>query len=357
MLNKEKKENLFKKLESENVYACYITCDENVFYFSGFDGGESFLVLTEKKNYLLTDFRYSEQAEKQADGFEVVEYSRGQKNTIVSDLIAKAGVKNLGVEKGDITALDYEQIKHDVSVDGFTDISGHINDIRSIKYTYELDLIKKAAAVSDEAFLKLIKQIKIGMTEMDIFTELNYLFNKAGCQQAFTPIIASGPNSALPHAPLTNRKIEDGDLLTIDFGAKLDSYCSDCTRTIGIGGLDNAQKKVYYVVSKAQELALAAIKDGVMAADIDKIARDYINDAGFEGCFGHGLGHGLGLFVHEGLRLGPTSKDVLKKNMVFSVEPGVYLKGKYGVRIEDIGTITDDGFEIFNSLYKDLIII
>jgi len=192
---------------------------------------------------------------------------------------------------------------------------------------------------------------------MDIYTELTYLFNKKGCKHAFTPIIASGENSSSPHASVTDRKIENGDFITIDFGAKYKYYCSDCTRTIGVGGLDNSQKKVYYVVRQAQQLALDAIKENMNASDVDKVARDFIEENGFGECFGHGLGHGLGLFVHEGIRLGPGSKDILEKNMVFSVEPGIYIKGKYGVRIEDIVTITDNGLEIFNSLYKDLIII
>ncbi len=357
MHNDSKREKFFVKIEHKNIEAALISCDENVFYFSGFDGGDSVLLLMPEKKFLLTDFRYTEQAEKQATGFEIIEYSRSNKHKILSDLLEKYSIKTLGVEKDNLSVLDYEVLKSELNVQGRVDISDEISEIRSVKYDYEIELIRKAAKISDESFLELIKKIKVGMSEMDIYTELTYLFNKAGSTHAFTPIIASGINSALPHAPITDRKIENGDLLTIDFGAKYKSYCSDCTRTIGIGGLDNSQKKVYYVVRQAQQMALDAIFQDVNACDIDKIARDYIDENGYKGCFGHGLGHGLGLFVHEGVSLGPLSKDVLKKNMVFSVEPGIYLKGQYGVRIEDLCTVTDNGLEIFNSLYKDLIII
>jgi Xaa-Pro aminopeptidase len=353
--------NRIKKLLSiinkKNIDIAFITCDENVYYFSGFDGGESTVILTQKEKYLFTDFRYIEQAEKQAVGYTVIEYSKDNKYKRILEVIKKQKNNNIGIEKGNLTVRRFEKIQ--TNFDGFAyfDISADIDKIRSIKSDQEIEVIKLAAKINDEAFLQLIKQIKIGISEMDIYTELTYLFNKQKCTHAFKPVIASGENSALPHAPITNRKLEDGDLLTIDFGAKLNNYCSDCTRTIGIGGLDNLQKKVYYTVWKAQQLAIDAIKAGDRAKDVDAVAREYISKSGFDGCFGHGLGHGLGLFVHEGVSLSPNSEDILEKNMVFSVEPGVYLKNKFGVRIEDIVTITDNGLEIFNSLYKDLIII
>lgn len=354
---KQRVKKLLEKIKRDDIDGALITCDENVFYFSGFKGDSTILLLTKEKSYLFTDFRYIEQAEAQAESLEIIKTGRGERFTSIEEKLNNHNVKTLGLENDHLVLSDFELYKNAFSLTEFKNISDEISLLRTIKSKSELDFMQKAATINDESFLELIKKIKVGMSEMDVYAELTYIFNKRGCAHAFTPIIASGENSALPHAPLTLRKIQYGDFLTVDFGAKLGAYCSDCTRTIGIGGLDSDKEKVYHVVKNAQEMAIKAAKPGMKTCDLDAVARDYISKNGYEDYFGHGLGHGVGLFIHEHPTLNPRFDTLLKEGMVFTIEPGVYIKGKYGVRIEDTVTVTKDGILNFNSLYKDLIII
>jgi Xaa-Pro aminopeptidase len=355
---KNRIEKFINNILKQSIDGALLTCDESVFYFSGFKGDSTQVLITKDKSYLFTDFRYVEQAEKQsADILTVVETGRVERNKTIDERLKKHKIESLGLENDHLVVSQFETYKNDLSVKKLTNISEEIKFLRAIKTSDELAIIRKAAEINDDVFLQLIKQIKTGISEKDIYSELTYLFNKRGCSHAFTPIIAGGPNSALPHAPLTDRKIKNGDFLTIDFGAKLDAYCSDCTRTIGIGGLDSEQKKVYYIVKNAQEISLNAAKAGIKAKDLDEVARNFISENGYKDCFGHGLGHGVGLFIHEYPTLNPNTETVLKEGMVVTIEPGIYIKGKYGVRIEDTVVIENDGITNFNSLYKDLIII
>jgi len=349
-------EKLLAKLENKSIDGALITCEENVFYFSGFRGDSTQVLITKDEVYLFTDFRYSEQAEKQSKDLIVIETS-AERNQKIGEIIEKHNIRTLGIEDKHLSVSDFDNFKCDINELQYNYISDDIMSIKISKSASEVDIISKNARINDEVFLELIKKITVGVSEMDIYAELTYLFNTRACTHSFTPVIASGENSALPHAPLTNRKIQNGDFLTIDFGAKHNNYCSDCTRTIGVGGLDSEQKKVYYIVKKAQEKALDAIKPGISAKELDSVARDYIAENGYADCFGHGLGHGVGLFIHEQPSINQRTELVLKEGMVITVEPGIYIKGKYGVRIEDLCLVTKGGYRNFNSLYKDLVII
>jgi len=350
-------ERLHEKLVASDVDAALVTSDENVFYFSGFTGDSTELLITVNGNYLFTDFRYTEQATSETTEFKVIETKGFDRLARINDVITKQNIDTLGVEKNKVSIALFENLQQDLSVSTYFDVTGDIAKLRAIKSRDELEIMQKAAKISDATFLALIKQIKPGITESDIEAELTYLFNKAGCGLSFKPIIASGEHSSLPHAPVTQRKIQSGDLLTIDFGCKLRKYCTDCTRTIGIGMLAKEQEKVYDIVKLAQQTALDAVRPGITCESLDGIARNIIKDAGYGGYFGHGLGHGVGLDIHEFPRVGGGDQTILEPGMVITIEPGIYLKNQFGVRIEDMCYVTQDGFKSFNLLDKALTII
>ncbi len=345
------------KLVEKKLDAALISSDVNVFYFSGFTGDSTEILITETANYLFTDFRYTEQVEKEAIGFTIIETKGLDRFSAIDEAAKRHGVKRLGIEKESVTLNFFERCGRELSCADYKDISFDISLLRSVKSPNELALMTQAADISDRVFEALMQKVKPGVTETELNAEMTYLFNLAGCGLSFTPIIASGENSALPHAPMTNRKLQNGDFLTIDFGCTYNQYCTDCTRTIGIGGLAKEQEKVYDIVKFAQEEAFFAVKPGVLCGDLDALARGIISDAGYAECFGHGLGHGVGLDIHEFPRVGMGDKTVLEPGMVITIEPGIYLKNRFGVRIEDMCRVTENGAESFNCIDKTLKII
>ena len=356
-LIKKRCEMLLNKLKETAVDGAYITCDAHVFYLSGFSGDDTQLLIAPEGRYLFTDSRYTEQAESQAKGFEVIETGRQDRYLSVNEKLKKHQVATLGIEKNNISLQLHDELKGSLMVDGFSDISAILKRMRIIKSNEEIKIMHKGAAISDAVFLDLLKQIKPGISEQDIYAELAYRFFKKGCELSFRPIIASGQNSALPHAPLTNRTLKNGDFLTLDFGCRYQNYCTDCTRTIAIGGLDSEQKKVYDIVKIAQESAFSAIKPGMTGKQLDAVARTIIEQSGYGAHFGHGLGHGVGLFIHEAPTISPLGNVTITSGMVITIEPGIYIKNRFGVRIEDMCLVGERGGISFNKLNKELITI
>ncbi len=356
-INQKRCGNLVDALEEKEINGAFITCDAHVFYYSGFTGDDTQLLIVPDGRYLFTDSRYTEQAESQAAGFDVIETGRSDRYLKINEKLKKHDVSIIGIENEHVTLLDFDVLQSSLYVDGFQDISAILKTMRIIKSREEITIMSEGAKISDAVFSDLLTVIRAGISEMDIFTEMTYRFNQKGCELSFRPIVAGGENGALPHAPLTSRVLINGDLLTLDFGCKYKNYCTDCTRTIAIGGLDSEQKKGYDIVKIAQKSAFEAIKPGISARDLDATARSIIEDAGYGANFGHGLGHGVGLFIHEAPTLSPLSDEIIEENMVITIEPGVYFKGRFGIRIEDMCLVGKDGGISFNKLSRNLIII
>ncbi len=337
------------------VDAALITTDDNIRYYSGFSGMSSELLITFNSLYLFTDFRYVEQAEAET-GFTVVE-TKGHARIAAIFEHAKITGKKLGIDLSGVSYTAYKSFLTHIREENIVDISDSVEAQRAIKDEMELSFIAKGARHNDALFTHLCKLIRPGMTEMDVKAEIVYYMNKHGAESAFAPIVASGPNSSLPHATPTERKITAGDFLTMDYGCRFGGYCSDFTRTVGIFDIDKEQQKVYDIVKCAGDIALKTLKSGLAARQADAAARGYIAQHGYADAFGHGLGHGVGLFIHEAPSLNETSEAILVDGMVVTVEPGIYLKDRFGVRIEDLCVIKDGGSVNLTAAPRDLIIL
>ncbi|MFA5399362.1 MAG: Xaa-Pro peptidase family protein [Dehalococcoidia bacterium] len=314
-------------------------------YLSGFVGSAGWLVISNQRACLAVDFRYVEQARRQAPDLEIL-YIKGDIGNWLDGLVVGMGIGKLGVESDHLPLTTYHSICRAAqsAKDNFQviPVKGMIEKLRAVKDVEELLNIKKACAIADRSLEKIVPNIKSGLTEKQLAWQIESCIRQEGSEPLpFEIIVASGPNSALPHARPTNRPIEEGEPITIDFGARCNGYCCDITRTYVLGKMDEQFNKVYNTVLGTQTTAIALIKDGMSAGAADKLVRDMIDQAGYAECFGHGLGHGIGLDAHEWPRLGPIADDILLEKMVFTVEPGIYLPGWGGVRIED--TVTIDG--------------
>lgn len=329
---------------------------ENRRYLSGFTGSTGYVIISEKEAGFVTDFRYTEQASVQCKGFEIIK-NESPLVEYLSYTIEKYGIKKLAFEDNFMTVDFYEKLRKKIKAKTeMIPLEEKIGEIRIIKDDDELENIKKAAEIADLAFLHILDYIKPGVKEKDIALELEYFMKKHGSSNnSFEFIVASGNRSSMPHGVATDKKINNGDLLTLDYGCVYNGYCSDMTRTIVVGKATDEQKRIYSIVLKAQEEALLKIKAGVLGKEVDKIARDIITEAGYGDNFGHGLGHGVGLAVHEEPRLSPTGNRVLEKNMVVTNEPGIYIPGFGGVRIEDLIVVGKDKPIILSKSPKELI--
>ena len=328
-------------------------------YLSGFNSSAGALVVDKDGGTLFLDFRYYEMATiKQskgllAEGLEVV-LQEGSLFGMVCDLLAKKAIKKIAVDGNRVTAFELQLIKEKLGVE--VEIkTGVVEEFRKIKSPEELENIKRAQAVTDAAFSHVLGFIREGVTENEVAAELEYYIRRNGCTLAFDTICVSGTNSSLPHGVPSDKKLTMNSFLTMDFGAAYDGYCSDMTRTVVLGEADDDMKKVYNTVLEAQERALAGIKAGITGKEADALARDHINACGFEGAFGHSLGHSLGMEIHEGPNFAWSYDKPIPAGVVMSVEPGIYLGGKYGVRIEDIVYVTENGCENLTSSKKVLI--
>lgn len=339
--------------------AVLITSALNRRYYTGLRSSAGTLLITREKAYFIIDFRYIELAKRHIKGCEVILQSRlGEQ---LDEIAKRHGLKTIGIESSYFTVgayLDYSKMFTEAKLLLDSRVDELIMGQRRYKSRQELLIMQQAQDLADRCFTHILDFIKAGKTELEVAMELHHFSRLAGSEgDAFDIIAVSGINSSLPHGVPTNKKLEIGDLFTMDFGVKIDGYVSDMTRTVAIGQIGEEQKRMYDTVLKAQHAALAVIKPGIPCVEVDKAARDVIYQAGYEGCFGHGLGHSLGLQVHEDPRFSIGSTAITEPGLVMSVEPGIYLEGRFGCRIEDVVYITEDGFINLTHSPKELIII
>jgi len=332
-------QKLRQKLTEKEMDAIFVSQPENRYYLSGFDGSSGFLLITSQNEILATDFRYLEQVKIQAPDYEIFRITSNMADWLPR-LAAELNLSRLGFEAGDITFTTYQQLTGILSKVGsqlkLVPTNGLVESLRAIKEPEEVELITRAVQITDNAFKYIDDIIHTGMTEKEVAWEIEKFLRERGSEaMPFDIIVASGPNSALPHAKPSTRTIESGEPIIIDIGARCGGYSSDMTRTICLGSGDDTFNKIYDTVLRAQQAALTAIEAGMTGDQADGLARTVIEQAGYGEAFGHALGHGIGLAPHEQPRLGPKSPEQLVDGMVFTIEPGIYLVGWGGVRIED----------------------
>ncbi len=335
-----------EKLVAAGHDAALVTEPANQRYLTDFPFEDGLVLVTPKKGYLLTDFRYEEAArDRAAKDFEVIIPDHGML-VKVTELLASEGCRQVAIEDASLSLATFRRYEERLSDFTLTDgASAILDELRLYKDEAELDTIGRAQAITDAAFAHILEVLHPNMTEIEVALELEFFMRRRGADGlAFETIAVSGSNSSRPHGVPRNCKLEKG-FLTMDFGARLDGYCSDMTRTVVLGRADDEMKKVYSTVLAAQRAALEVAAEGFSCRELDRVARDLIYGAGYEGCFGHSLGHGVGLFVHENPRLSSAAApdEVLKRGHVITFEPGIYLSGKYGCRIEDMVAVRHDG--------------
>lgn len=345
------------RLAEEQLDALLVQSAVNRRYLSGFTGSAGALVISRKAAWILVDFRYVEQAAQQAPNFNQVQFSN--LNSSLATLLSENDLRRVGFEAGHLTVKGYAQLKDDVPDVEWVATEQWIEQARGCKDESELQSMQRAIDLADDAWEYIQTLLEPGRTEREIALELEFFMRRNGAERlAFDPIVASGPNGSLPHAVPTDRALQSGDLVTLDFGCVLDGYCSDMTRTIAIGKAEPKVKELYELVLAAQMAGLAAVGPGKTGREVDAVARQVIADAGYGEYFGHGLGHGIGLEVHEEFpRLSPRGEVVLQPGMVCSVEPGVYLPGWGGIRIEDLVVVTENGCRVLtrsDKQYREL---
>ena len=326
-------------------------------YGAEFDIAEGVAIVSAKGCRYFTDSRYIESAQRDLKGFEVLCVDKIGYMKLLNDAIADFGVTTLGYEENYLTAAELMGYEKNLNAK-LIPFNKEIYSFRGVKEEWELELMRKAQAITDKAFAEVITRLKAGMTELELQAELIYCLYKNGATGlAFDPIVVSGPNTSLPHGVAGERVIVDGDFVTMDFGASYMGYCSDMTRTVAVGFATEEMKTVYNTVLQAQLAGLAASKAGVPGKDVDGAARKVIADAGYGEYFGHGYGHSLGLEVHESPSPNARNEEGMPVGSVASAEPGIYLPGKFGVRIEDVCVFKEDGIEILTGSPKNLIIV
>lgn len=349
-------EKLRKSLADQGVDAIITESPENRRYISGFTGSTGWAIVSAEHAVFVTDFRYVDQAKAQCSGFTVVNNERKAIEAIYQQLKA-IGVKKLAFEK-QLSYAAYEAWKEAFSGIELVPTSNLIEQLRLFKDEAELATIRQAVKIADDAFSHILSFIKPGVREVDVAMELEFFMRKQGAaSSSFDMIVASGERSALPHGRASEKVIQAGDMVTLDFGALYNGYVSDITRTVAVGQPDPRLKEIYDIVLRAQLNGVEKLKPGMTGKEADALTRDVIAEAGYAEHYGHGTGHGIGLEVHEGPSLSTASVNVLQPGMVVTVEPGIYISGLGGVRIEDDVLITENGCEILTKSTKELIIL
>ena len=354
MKNMEK----YKSILTGEVDGLLLTSRYSRHYGAEYDIAEGVAIVTKAGCRYFTDSRYIEAAEKGIQGFDVLEMNREHSYAQrLNDAIADFGVKTLGFEEEYLTVAELQHYEKELQAQ-LVPYNEKIHCFRGAKEEWELERMKKAQDIADKAFAEVLTRIKTGMTEKELQAEIIYCLLKNGADgPSFSPIVVSGPNTSLPHGVAGDRVIQEGDFVTMDFGALYGGYCSDMTRTVAIGYATEEMKTVYNTVLQAQLAGIAASKAGVIGKDVDNAARKVIEDAGYGAFFGHGYGHSVGLEIHEKPNCGRYSEDIMVENCVASAEPGIYIPGKFGVRIEDCLIYKPDGTENITHSPKNLIII
>lgn len=352
----ERVSKLQAQLKENGIDGLLVTKRENIRYLSGFTGSSGVLVVTGQSASFITDFRYTEQAASQVKGFDIIEHKTSLIKS-VAEVVGKEGVARLGVEQDDLTVGQYRAYEKEVAAE-LIETSGIVEKLRLIKDESEIKIMKEAAAIADAAFTHIQSFIRPGRTEKEVANELEMFMRAQGADSSsFDMIVASGHRSALPHGVASDKVIEAGELVTLDFGAYYKGYCSDITRTLAIGEISDELRNIYDTVLRAQLAGVAGTKAGITGIEADALTRDIIKDAGYGEYFGHSTGHGLGMEVHEAPGLSFRSETVLEPGMVVTIEPGIYISGLGGCRIEDDIVITENGNVCLTQSPKELITI
>ena len=343
-------------IKERDVDALIIKGKNNKRYIGALTGSGVYVLITKEKKYQILDGRYTDEADKKTSGFIKRVVSQGSYIPNIIELLEELNIKNIAIESQAMSIQEYislEKAGFDISL-----ITNELGKVRAVKSKEEIELIKKACEITDEVFSQVISEIKERMTELEVSALLQYYALKKGASgMAFEPIIASGARGAMPHGRPTNKKLKKNEAITIDFGVVYQGYQSDMTRTISIGEPPKISREIYDIVLKAQLSSIESIKEGVKASDVDKVARQIIQDHGFGDYFNHGLGHGMGLGDGEVPTLNKRSDDILAEGMVMSCEPGIYIPDVGGVRIEDDIVIIDGKGVSLNKTSKDFIIL
>lgn len=343
-------------MAQQHVEAMLIGKAENRRHLTGFTGSAGFVLITASAALLLVDFRYVEQAAAQAPGFEVVKADR-QFIDALAELVPARALSRIGFETDGLTYKQHDEFSKRLAPAALIPVDG-VDRLRWVKDGEEIASINRAVEIADAAFAHIRSFLRPGTVERDIATEMEFFMRRHGAEkEAFETIVASGPRSALPHGRAAERVLGDGDFVTLDFGAIFQGYVSDCTRTVVLSEASPKHQDIYGIVLAAQQAALQGIKPGMSGKDADALARTIITQAGYGDAFGHSLGHGVGLAVHEGPSLSPREEAILAPGHVVTVEPGIYLPGWGGVRIEDLVVVTENGCRSLTRAPKELLIL
>ncbi len=353
-MRQDRVDRVFKLLADKNLDACLIKGMDNIFYLTGFRGSEGTLIVTRGDVLLLTDFRYITYAKEAVGGIKIIE-SSGKKNTLL-EICKKYNIRKMGFDSPHVAYSFYERWKNILQEIDLIPMDSEIEGIRKCKGPEEIDAILKAVDISTRAFVDVFEKIRPGWTEKEIANEIYYTMRKLGADSpSFETIVASGVRAALPHAFPTDKEIKEGEMVIVDFGAKIDGYCSDETCTISVGETNDKLKEVFNIVDDARKLGLEKARAGLPIKDLDIIVRGFIDEARYGEFFRHGVGHGIGIAVHELPAVNSMGEGVLEENMVITIEPGIYLPNIGGVRLEDMVLITDNGARVLTSIRKDML--
>lgn len=353
----ERVQKLRKAMSEAGIEALLVGSPYNRRYISGFTGSAGHVLLTHEKSWFLTDFRYRVQAAQQVHGFDIVEYAAEPMESVY-ELLSERGVGKLAFEQEHVTYGQYLSWSRTLAGIALEPVSSLVEGLRMFKDESELKIMAEAAELADRTFSHITGIIRTGMKELDIALEMEVFMRSHGAtSSSFDTIVASGERSALPHGVASDRIVGANEFVKLDFGALYNGYCSDITRTVVVGKPSDKHREIYNIVLEAQLHALEHIKPGMTGREADALARDVIAKHGYGDSFGHGTGHGLGMEVHESPRLSKMSDTVLQPGMVVTVEPGIYIPGFGGVRIEDDIVLTDSGISVLTSSPKDLIVL
>ncbi len=348
----------YRSILTDDVQGLFLTSRFSRMYGAEFDIAEGYAIVSQKGARYYTDSRYIESAQRDIHGFEVIEFnSSNPLSDLLNQAISDFEISTLGFEDGYLTVAELRSFESKLNAT-FIPYQDKINSFRGSKEPWELERMRKAQEITDRAFAEVCPRIKAGMTEKELAAELIYCLYKNGAEGlSFDPIVVAGPNTSMPHGVPGDRPIAEGDFITMDFGVIYGSYCSDMTRTVALGYATEEMQKVYDTVLRAQLAGISATKAGVTGREVDAAARNIIIEAGYGDFFGHGYGHSLGLEIHEAPNCNPRNDQPLPAGAVCSAEPGIYLPGKFGVRIEDVVIVTDQGCEDITHSPKELIIL
>ncbi|MBR1731876.1 MAG: aminopeptidase P family protein [Ruminococcus sp.] len=345
----------------ETSQAALIKNNNNVYYFSGMQNSEGYVIVTNDDAYLLVDFRYAESARNICKSCKVIEFNSLFES--LKSVLKDNSIKSLLIESDSVNINLYQRFIKEFNSIGVSVISDDtlvkaIQNLRIIKSDDEIEFISEAQRITEKAYTEVLNYVKPGVNERTVAVELEYLMRKFGAEGvSFDLITITGKNTSLPHGVPGENVISEGDFFTMDIGALYNGYHSDMTRTVAVKSCDDYQREIYDIVFKAQTTALNNVRAGVKASEIDKTARDIITEAGYGKNFGHSTGHGVGLDIHENPFVSSRGETILSENMVITVEPGIYLENRFGVRIEDMVLVKENGFFNFATLTKELIIV